>query len=220
MSSADQAVDRRQLKDRVYLQLRAEIVSMHLAPGTPLREADLSQRFGVSKTPLREAFVRLAEDGFVEVMPYKGAVVAGYDREDLREIYELRELLEGACARQAAVSMLEQDLARLNQVVRRSNTAAAGHDEQALPELFDEFDSIIYSQVRNRRISDMIERIRDHVTRIGGLTVSIPGRLDASVRQHEEIYEAIVRRDGVLAETLMRGHILSVMADLLASLDE
>jgi len=91
----------RQLKDTVYVQLRDDIVNGVLPPGTVLREAELAARFGVSKTPLRDALVRLQKDGFVEIPPYRSAVVVGYSRTDLREIYELRELLEGACARQA-----------------------------------------------------------------------------------------------------------------------
>ncbi len=88
-----------------------------------------------------------------------------------------------------------------------------------LTALLDEFDVVLYSQSRNSRITAMLENIRDHVTRIGRLTVAIPGRMGTSVREHEAIYEAIVQRDGPRAETLMRQHILSVMADQLASLD-
>jgi len=98
-------VEHRQLKDSVYLKLRQEIVSARLPPGYLLREAELAARFGVSKTPLREAFVRLEKDGFVEIAPYRSAVVAGYSRQDLREIYEVRELLEGLCAREAALNI-------------------------------------------------------------------------------------------------------------------
>src|ERR1700683_2462519 len=93
----------RQLKDAVYLQLRDDIISGALPAGAVLREVELVARFGVSKTPLRDALVRLQKDGFVDIPPYRSAVVTGYSETDLREIYELRELLEGACARQAAL---------------------------------------------------------------------------------------------------------------------
>jgi DNA-binding GntR family transcriptional regulator len=208
-----------QLKDFVYLQLRQEIVSMQLPPGYALREAEFAARFGVSKTPLREAFVRLQKDGFVEVVPYKGAVVSGYGHDDLREIYEVRELLEGACARHAAASMAGDELARLHRVVRDSETLLAADDTDALSQLFDEFDAIVYAHASNGRIGQMLDNIRDHVTRIGQLTIGIPGRLDQSVEQHAGIYDAIVRRDGNLAEQRMREHILSVMGDQLAQLE-
>lgn len=212
-------VEHRQLKDSVYLKLRQEIVTATLPPGYVLREAELAARFGVSKTPLREAFVRLEKDGFVQIAPYRSAVVTGYSQQDLREIYEVRELLEGQCAREAAVSIATEDLAALNRIVRDSGAAFEAGDTGRLTALLDEFDVVLYNQSRNSRITAMLENIRDHVTRIGRLTVAIPGRMGTSVREHEAIYEAIVQRDGPRAETLMRQHILSVMADQLASLD-
>jgi DNA-binding GntR family transcriptional regulator len=215
-------VEHRQLKDSVYLKLRQEIVTATLPPGYVLREAELAARFGVSKTPLREAFVRLEKDGFVQIAPYRSAVVTGYSQQDLREIYEVRELLEGQCAREAAVSIATEDLAALNRIVRDSAAAFEAGDTGRLTALLDEFDVVLYTQSRNSRITAMLENIRDHVTRIGRLTVAIPGRMGTSVREHEAIYEAIyeaiVQRDGPRAETLMRQHILSVMADQLASL--
>jgi DNA-binding GntR family transcriptional regulator len=218
-STVGDAVEHRQLKDSVYLKLREEIVAASLPPGYVLREAELAARFKVSKTPLREAFVRLEKDGFVQIAPYRSAVVSGYSRQDLREIYEVRELLEGLCAREAAVNIATEDLAALNRVVRDSGEAITSGDTERLTGLLDEFDTILYAQSKNSRITAMLNNIRDHVTRIGRLTVAIPGRLDSSVREHQAIYEAIVSRDGPRAETLMRQHILSVMADQLASLD-
>jgi DNA-binding GntR family transcriptional regulator len=218
-SMVGDAVEHRQLKDSVYIKLREEIVSAKLLPGYVLREAELAARFGVSKTPLREAFVRLEKDGFVQIAPYRSAVVAGYSLRDLREIYEVRELLEGQCAREAAVNIATEDLATLGRVVRDSEQALKAGETERLTALIDEFDVLLYAQSKNSRITAMLDNIRDHVTRIGRLTVTIPGRLESSVREHQAIYEAIVSRDGPRAETLMRQHILSVMADQLASLN-
>src|SRR6202451_3356957 len=145
-------VEHRQLKDSVYLKLRQEIVSGKLPPGYLLREAELAARFGVSKTPLREAFVRLEKDGFVEIAPYRSAVVAGYSQQDLREIYEVRELLEGLCAREAAVNIATEDLAALNRVVRDSEQALSSGETDRLTALIDEFDTLLYTQCKNSRI--------------------------------------------------------------------
>jgi DNA-binding GntR family transcriptional regulator len=206
-------VEHRQLKDSVYLKLRQEIVSGRLPPGYLLREAELAARFGVSKTPLRE------KDGFVEIAPYRSAVVGGYSRQDLREIYEVRELLEGLCAREAALNIATEDLAALSRIVRDSAAAFEAGDSDRLAALLDEFDVVLYAQSKNSRITAMLNNIRDHVIRIGRLTVAIPGRMGTSVQEHQGIYDAIVQRDGQRAETLMRQHILSVMADQLANLD-
>jgi DNA-binding GntR family transcriptional regulator len=213
-------VEHRQLKDSVYLKLRQEIVTAQLPPGYVLREAELAARFGVSKTPLREAFVRLEKDGFVQIAPYRSAVVAGYSRQDLREIYEVRELLEGHCAREASVHISAEDMAALTRVVQDSAAAFEAGDTEALTALIDEFDVLLYQQSKNSRITAMLDNLRDHVTRIGRLTVAIPGRLGNSVQEHQAIYDAIAARDGERAETLLRQHILSVMADQLANLEQ
>src|SRR5437762_8309628 len=112
--------DRRKVTDWVYEELKSAIVDLRLAPGDPLREATLADQLGVSKTPIREALTRLEQEGLVETTSFKGAVVSGYSSADLEEIYELRELLEGAAARAAATSASEETLDRLAGIVAES----------------------------------------------------------------------------------------------------
>ena len=88
----------RQLWQIVYEAVRKDIIELDLAPGCHLREAELAERFSVSKTPVREALSQLSKDGLVEILSYRGAVVTGYTHVDLVEIYQLREILQGACA--------------------------------------------------------------------------------------------------------------------------
>ena len=213
----------RQLKDAVYLQLQDDIISGALPAGAVLREAELVARFGVSKTPLRDALVRLQKDGFVDIPPYRSAVVVGYTPADLREIYELRELLEGACARHAALHISGDALTDLEHIVQASKACVTGGEvtdgrEEELARLIQQFDLALYAQSRNSRVDEMVANIRGHVQRIGRLTTGIPGRLAKSVAEHQAIYEAIARRDGAGAEALMRRHIGSVLADQLASM--
>jgi DNA-binding GntR family transcriptional regulator len=213
----------RQLKDAVYAQILEKIVDGTLPAGYALREGELAARFGVSKTPLRDALVRLQADGLVSIPPYRSAVVVGYSRHDLREIYEVRELLEGACARDAALTISADDLAELSALMRDSAACVSGAtvaegQEHALAELIDRFDVIMYAQSRNQRINEMVANIRNHIRRIGQLTTRIPGRMVKSVAEHQLIYEAIVQRDGTAAEAAMRRHIRSVMADQLANI--
>lgn len=225
MAQAGNEVVHRQLKDAVYAQILEKIVDGTLPAGYQLREGELAARFGVSKTPLRDALVRLQADGLVSIPPYRSAVVVGYSRQDLREIYEVRELLEGACAREAALTISADDLAELSAVMRDSAACIAGGQvlpgqEAALAVLIDRFDTIMYAQSRNRRINEMVANIRNHIQRIGRLTTRIPGRMVKSVAEHQVIYEAIVHRDGAAAEMAMRRHILSVMADQLVNIGD
>ncbi len=210
--------DRRKVTDWVYEELKSAIVDLRLAPGDPLREATLADQLGVSKTPVREALTRLEQEGLVETTSFKGAVVTGYSRQDLLEIYELRELLENAAARTAAESMSDADRDRLDRICRESRKLKKNHDAAGLAALISAFDDVLFEQVRNSRIRALIENLRAHLTRIGHLTAEIPGRIEASVDEHEKIVQAIAARDPELAERQMREHIRSVRDDQLRAL--
>jgi DNA-binding GntR family transcriptional regulator len=209
--------DRRKMTDWVTEELRNAIVELRLRPGAPLREVALAEQLGVSKTPLREAFARLEQEGLVETTSFKGAVVTGYSERDLNEIYELRALLEGAAARSAAEGSTADISRALRDVVVRSRQLRDAGELEALAELHEQFDLIVYAQVTNERIVALIENLRAHLTRIGKLTVSIPGRVEASVEEHAAIVDAIAARDPDEAERLMRVHIGSVLSDQLAT---
>ena len=210
--------DRRKVTDWVYEELKSAIVDLRLAPGDPLREATLADQLGVSKTPIREALTRLEQEGLVETTSFKGAVVTGYSRQDLLEIYELRELLENAAARTAAESMADADRDRLDRICRESRKLKKNHDAAGLAALISAFDDVLFEQVRNSRIRALIENLRAHLTRIGHLTAEIPGRIEASVDEHEKIVQAIAARDPELAERQMSRHIRSVRDDQLRAL--
>ncbi|WP_166462692.1 GntR family transcriptional regulator [Amycolatopsis acidicola] len=209
-----------QIKEVVYRRLMRAIVELRLGPGQQLRERQLAEQMGVSKTPIREALVRLEKEGMVTVAPYRGAIVRGYTHTDVREIYELRELLEGFCARRAAMRIDDADEAALRANVRRSRQLLDSGETGDLPALFDDFDRLLYRQAAGHRIGALLAELELHLERLGNMTVGVPGRLDASVHQHEAIVRAIVRREPAEAEQACRDHIRSVFADLINELPE
>ncbi len=210
--------DRRKVTDWVYEELKNAIVELRLPPGEPLREASLADRLGVSKTPIREALTRLEREGLVETTSFKGAVVTGYSRQDLIEIYELRELLENLAVRAAAESMDAAGRAQLSRIGRESRKLAGSGDTAKLTPLLTEFDALVFAQIHNSRIRALIENLQAHLTRIGQLTTVIPGRILASVDEHDKIIEAIGAQDPDQAERYMSEHIRSVRDDQLHAL--
>ncbi len=204
-----------QLKDRVYEYLRRGIVNGDFEVGAALREVDISTALNVSKTPVREAFVRLQKDRFVELIPYRGAIVAGYTRRDLREVYEVRELVEGRCAARAAESRNDELCAALKRNVQETRRAIDEGQLDRVIDLFEHFDRLVYSQCDSKWMNDIINDLEGHQRRIGRLTVDIPGRLEHSLEEHELICTAIVRQDSASAEQHMRIHVRSVMSDQL-----
>jgi DNA-binding GntR family transcriptional regulator len=234
--------ERRTMTDAVYEQLKAAIVELRIPPGAPLREAEIAQGLSVSKTPVREALGRLEQDGLVTLNSFRSAAVTEYTARDLQEIYELREIIEVAAARAAAESMSEKGLAALGRIASEcvrlnaeagrggagggssagGGSGAAGAsgagDAAELVRLISEFDTVLYEEVTNRRIRAILDNLSAHLARIGRLTTEIPGRIDASVREHAQIYEAIERRDPETASRFMRDHIRSVRDDQLRAL--
>lgn len=206
-----------QLKDRVYHHLRNGIIDGTYDTGAALREVEIASRLGVSKTPVREAFVRLEKDHLVQLIPYRGAIVAGYSASDLTEISEIRQLVEGACACSAAEHATAEEIADLERNVQQSRDALAKQKVTQVAKLFDAFDQLIYRHARNKWLTELIENLEGHQRRIGRLTVAIPGRLERSVDEHQQICEAIKAHNGRRAEREMREHVASVMADRLAS---
>ena len=210
--------DRRQANDWVWREIRKAIVSLEFAPG-PRWEAALSACDGISKTPIREAFFRLEKEGLVEINKYRGARVRGYSVRDVREIYDLRELLEGFCARQAAMRISPEDEEALRTNVSRSRRLLADDDIDGVADAFDEFDALLYRQSEDHRISSLIDDLAAHLDRLGRMTVTITGRIESSIDQHEAIVLAISRRDPDAAEQACRAHIRSVASDIMGSIE-
>ncbi len=212
--------ERRKLTDWAYEELKGAILDLRLSPGTALREAALAESLGISKTPIREALVWLERDGLVETTVFKGAVVSGYSRRDLLEIFELREILEGEAAREAATSMSDDLCARLLALSEASQTALESGSKKRLSRLISEFDDLLFDNVANQRIRAIIANLHDHLTRIGHLAEEIPGRSERSVVEHDAIIQAILAKDPGAAESTMRAHVVSVRESQLGANDE
>ena len=211
--------DRTKLTDSAYGEIKAAIIDLRLQPGDMLRESTIAQQLGTSKTPVREALLRLAQDGLVQLVPYKGAMVTGYSVNDVREIFELREILEAECARRVARDQDEHLITSLRTNVEAARLAAAEERMSEVIRLFDEFDAMLFSKLDNERLRQLVQNLQLHMKRIGKLTTEIPGRVDTSVRQHGDIVVALEAADVEAAQHAIRTHISSVLADELEHME-
>lgn len=210
---------RPQLKDLAFERLRAFIVTGQLSPGETIREAAWSARLGVSKTPIREAFVRLEQEGFVRLEPYRGAIVSGYDLKDLDEIFEVREILEGAMARRVAQTQPAGIIDRLAANLRCGETALADGDNDGASTSMRQFDAILFSDIGNARLEAVIDQIRSHVERIGHLAAPEKiDRIEDALIHQRGIVEAIAAGRPATAERLMRRHVRAVKSNAVAGM--
>ena len=204
------------LEESVYFTLEEEILSGKLAAGETLAEVALSKRLGVSRTPLRGALMRLADEGLIELIPNRGAVVVGVTAEDLINIYKIRMRLEGLASSEAARLISDTDRARLTEIVELCEFYLARRDTERLRELDSEFHNTIYRASGSRLLYKTLAELHRNIKTYRKLSLSVPERLERSVKEHREILNAILRGDGDEADRLTSLHVGSALDNLLS----
>ena len=202
--------------ESVFLRLEEEILNGTLKKGDTLTEIALSERLGVSRTPLRAAIHALAEEGLVEVVPNKGAVVVGVGPEDLIEIYDIRMRLEGIAASLAARRISPEALAKLTESVELSEFYLMKNDPDHLKELDTDFHNIIYKSSGNRHLCKILSELHRNIRSYRKMSLSVHDRLYKSVEEHKELLSAIRARDEQSAEQIATKHISAALNNLLS----
>ncbi len=205
------------LEEMVYLRLEEEILSGILTRGTALGEIALSERLGVSRTPVRGALHRLAEDGLVELSPNRGAVVMGINTEDLVDIYHIRMRLEGLASASCAKRISEEELLKLSESVELSEFYIKKRDTEHLKELDTEFHSIIYKASGNRLLCKILSELHRKIKAYRKISLAVPGRLEKSAEEHREIFTAIKEHDAERADKLTFLHIERALDNMLST---
>jgi DNA-binding GntR family transcriptional regulator len=204
-----------QLERRVYERLRDEIVAGGLQPGEQLVEARIAGDLGVSKTPVREALIRLQRDGLVQIEPYRGARVLEPSADDIREILELRLLLECRIASDLAVRRPPDVLDALDASIADTRTALQAGRTQRLLDGLTEFSDIMAHAGGNSRMVKLLVDLRSVLLLIGNTSLRAPGRERRSIEQHEAILAAIRAGDPERAARATAEHIRSIEHDSL-----
>ncbi|MCF8483594.1 MAG: GntR family transcriptional regulator [Rhodobacteraceae bacterium] len=198
-----------------YRRLLEEIRSGALSPGARLRETDLAERLGISRTPVREAIRQLEADGLVTHMPRQGATIRALDYGEVIELYEMRAVLEGTAARLAAraASAIElEELAALN-----DELAAAPPGPQAR-ELNRQFHRTLLDAARNRFLVKSMSVLQKTLLILGPSTLAEAERAADAVEEHAAILRGLEARDGPAAEMVMRGHIEAALKSRIKSM--
>jgi DNA-binding GntR family transcriptional regulator len=194
------------LTEWVHARLRDEILHARLLPGTTVLEAELATRFGVSKTPVREALRLLVQDGWVLVLPRRGYLVRPLGLDDLRDVFQLREMLEPGFAAEAAARVAATDT-QMTETVRRQRRAK-GDLAVALQGAAD-FHVRIAEMSGNARATRVIANLVDEVTRLHFLLPSLASHISsaAEIAAHEQIAAAIAAGNEKGAARAMRDHL-------------
>lgn len=207
------------IKDQVYRQIRKSIMQFHYIPGQPLSEKLISLELGVSRSPVREAFIVLAQEGLVEVFSQKGTYVSFIKLQTIRESQFIRGLLEVGIVRQLALHIDEQGLAKLQRILENQRRYQA----EGNPGKFYEEDELFHRTLAELSgfptCWGVVQAVKLQIDRVRYLSLPIEGRIESLIRQHQAILEAIVRKDPDLAQEKMRYH-LDEVHDIIAVLSE
>ncbi|MBE5883153.1 MAG: GntR family transcriptional regulator [Lachnospiraceae bacterium] len=209
-----EVTDKYSLRGRVFHKLRDDILSGKYEEHEELKEVAIGEEMGVSRTPVREAFRQLELEGLIQIIPNKGAYVTGITEKDVKDIYMIRSLLEGLCARWATEHITKEQMEEMEENVYLAQFhARKGHLEQ-LAELDNRFHDILYEACNSKILEHQLKDFHQYVLRVRKKTLANANRGPQSNKEHEEIMEAIKAGNAELAEMLANRHMINAYENM------
>ncbi|MCQ8828899.1 GntR family transcriptional regulator [Streptomyces malaysiensis] len=204
----------------VIAEMRRRIIKGDIEPGAPLSELALADEFGVSRTPVREALKQLQTEGLVEIRPRVGTFVTIPSRREITELFEMKELIEGAAARLLAQRGRVPEIDLIERNLREADEAVERDDRERYAELVQEFHDLLIAGADNSKLEAHYRMLMNQLaySRLVNTSLSQPGRATQSDREHHLVLELILAKDGDSAEQVMREHVRASRRALLASL--
>lgn len=199
--------DQYSLRGKVFHKLREDILNGKFKQNEELRESAIGDELGVSRTPVREAFRQLELEGLIKMVPNKGAYVTGITLKDVQDIYMMRSLLEGLCARWATEHITEEQLSEMEENIYLSEFhEQRGHMEQ-IAALDNRFHELMYEACSSKMLEHTLKDFHQYVYRVRKRTLASGNRGHESNHEHKEIMEAMKEGNAAKAEKLANEHM-------------
>ncbi len=192
------------LREIILENIRDAIISGSMKAGSRVSEPELAERFGISRTPIREAFRQLESEGYLTVIPRKGAVVSSFSQKEVGEFYAIKSILEGYAARRACSNLTDKEIDRLEQINERLEEMAAQDNVKQFFRIHNDFHELFIKAADNDKLREMINGLVSRFQRLRLMSLSVPGRMSLSVQEHRKIIEAFRKGDCEAAESLVR----------------
>lgn len=199
---------------QVYRALRDAIISAQFAPGQRISENELAERLAVSRTPIREALIRLRDERFVLIVPQLGTFVTRISAAAVEDAQFIREALECAAVRIAATRADAGDIAALDGLVRRQEEISQRGDHERFAVLDDEFHAAICELAGHSVAWEVAQRVKGHLNRVRRLSLPQPRYLEEMVSEHRLVLDALAKGDPDAAEATLRHHLRMVLSAL------
>jgi GntR family transcriptional regulator, rspAB operon transcriptional repressor len=196
---------------KIYSELRAELVSLQRRPGEVISEAEIALSYGVSRTPVREAILKLSDEGLLEIFPQSGIFVSRIPIAALPEAIIIRKSLEATTAQLAAERATASQILGLHAILQRQREASAAKDKDAFHRADEMFHATIAEVAGYPGIWTLIQQVKVHVDRYRRLTLPQEGRIPLVIVEHEAILGAIEAHDPSGARTAMETHLETLL---------
>ena len=197
------------LSEDIAESIKSAIIKGKFKPGEKISEGELAESMGISRTPLREAFRKLENEGFIEIIPRKGAVVVDIDAEEAINLYEIKSTLEGLAARLATRNMKEKDIARLEKINEELKELIDQNDLESFYRVHTRFHAGFVKLCGNKRLIQMISNLNDHFNRFGIISLTLPGQFEKAIEQHAQIIDAFKGGDQSLVEEKVKTNVMT-----------
>jgi len=207
MDLFDQKKENKSLTSIIFEKIREDILNGMYDPGEKIVEAKLADELGVSRTPVREALKQLELDGLVENIPNRGVIVKGVTAQDIRDIYTIREAIEGIAAKWSVERMSQEELDSLKEIYELMEFYTFKKDVDKIFELNTKFHELIYMATKSRFLEHVLRDFQLFIKTTRYESLKSEGRMEHTLQEHKEILDAFINRDEEKAIAKIIDHI-------------
>jgi DNA-binding GntR family transcriptional regulator len=202
--------ERKYLRDIIFEKLQQAIFSGKFKSGDRITEKEIAEQLKVSRTPVREALYRLASTGLIKIIPHRGFIISRWSSKEIKDVIELRIALEVFAVKLAIQRILPNEIDELKTLVVKMEKAVKKEDMMKASHLNSLFHDKIILASKNKELFEVMEPIKNKIHHFRIISIFTPNRLERSLKEHEEILNALINKDDELAQKLMAQHIQEV----------
>lgn len=193
--------------DKAYEYIKTRIMDGRFHPSQKLIENDLAQSIGASRNTIKKALLKLEQENLVILEPNKGAKIKAFELQEIKNYLEIREVLEGAILRRTAKTISTSDIKALEDLIEQMKEFAASNNLNGYSQCNQQFHEIIYRASENQEAVALVKQIKTQLQRLQLRTNLVPGRIEQSIREHQQIFAALKANDGSAAQKAVVAHI-------------
>jgi DNA-binding GntR family transcriptional regulator len=208
-------MSKKDLSTTVFYEIRDKILNFEILPGVKVPDKDIAEEMGISRTPVREALFRLAENGLIHAKPNRGFTVRTYTAKEVEDLYNMREALEGLAVKLTIRNINESKIKSFYDLMERYKNLLNTNDVLTFNKLDQEFHDLIAKHSENEFLKQNLRSMHDKVWLIRRYLYFLPGTFQEAYEEHSNIIECVEKRNTNKAKAAMSQHILRAMKDII-----